>query len=232
MLTPDQILNIISDEVTNRDGLEPGAMNGALQKAAEKIAELTKADHDMLLAAQGLENEVTSTLMDMLAATILATLLEEEGGGRANVSFSPNSMNHMTKHYTYESKVEGLTRTVSIQMREDSPLRGDMEAWTAPSNRHSVALDPDMNGDGAKPQAKPKVHDRPVWAVRTSTFDESLDELVTTLRNCHDRADAERQCKELLWRDPTRSVSIENRFCLHTGCPSTGCNEKSSEVTS
>jgi hypothetical protein len=179
----------------------------------------------MLLAAQALENETTSTLLDMLAATILSTLIEEEGHGRTNISFSPNSMNYMTKHYVYESTTDGLTRTVSIQMREDSPLRHDAEAWTAPSNRHGVAVDPDMNGDGAKPQAEPKVWDRPVWAIRTKP-DKFL--------NMHDRADAERQLKLLIQRDPIiyRTAHIENRFCLHPECPSTGCNEKPSEVTS
>ena len=86
MLTADQIVALISNEVVNRDGLEPGAMQESIRKAAEKIAELMKSDHTMLLAAQSLENEVTSTLMDMLAATILSTLIEEEGGGRSPIS--------------------------------------------------------------------------------------------------------------------------------------------------
>ena len=223
MLTADQIVALISNEVVNRDGLEPGAMQESIRKAAEKIAELTKSDHTMLLAAQSLENEVTSTLMDMLAATILSTLIEEEGGGRSNISFSPNSMAHMTKHYTYVVESDGLTRKVSIQMREDSPLRHDMEAWMQPSNRHSVALDHSLNGDGAKPQAEPHVYDRPLWAVKGGG----------RLRNCHDRKDAETQCLSLTERNPEEVYTVENRYCLHWECPSTGCNEKdSTEVAS
>lgn len=220
MLTAKQIADIFRGELKSSP---IGPDEHKIQAAAEKIAELTKSDSLMLTAAAALENEVTSTLMDMLAATILATLIEEQGGGRANISFSPNSMNHMTKHYTYDVTTDGLTRTVAIAMREDSPLRHDMEAWTEDSNRHGVALQ-DEDPTGAKPQAEPKVHDRPVWAVRTSIFNDIENEWQPALRNCHDRADAERQCLAITKRDPERSSHVENRYCLHPECPSTGCN--------
>lgn len=219
MLTAETLARIMRNEVKSCDGanLEP-----AITAAAEKIAELSKSDAEMLTAAAALENEVTSTLMDMLAATILATLIEEEGGGRSNISFSPNSMNHMTKNYTYSVTTEGLTRTVAIEMREDSPLRHDHDAWEAPSNRHGVALQ-DEDPTGAKPQAEAHVYDRPLWAVKGAG----------RLRNCHDRKDAETQCVSLMERNPEEIYTVENRYCLHWECPSTGCNEKdSSEATS
>ncbi len=225
MLTTAQIEKIITD-AENSDEAQ-SLIRSPASIAAEKIAELTKSDHNMLLAAQALENEVTSTLLDMLAATILSTLIEEEGGGRTNISFSPNSMNYMTKHYTYESKIEGLTRTVSIQMREDSPLRQDMEAWTEPSNRHGVALDPWESPRGAKPQAEPRNYGGPHWVVAINDPERGLRFL-----NCHDRADAERQYKALP-ADKEVTAVIQNRYCLHPECPSTGCTkEKPAEVTS
>lgn len=219
MLTAETLARIMRNEVKSCDGanLEP-----AITAAAEKIAELSKSDVEMLTAAAALENEVTSTLMDMLAATILATLIEEEGGGRSNISFSPNSMNHMTKNYTYSVTTDGLTRTVAIEMREDSPLRHDHDAWDAPSNRHGVALQ-DEDPTGAKPQAEPKVHDRPLWTVRGPDRH----------YNCHDQRDAGVQLTTLQARHPEAIFHVENRYCLHVECPSTGCNEKvSTEATS
>lgn len=227
MLTTAQIERIITDAIESDEAQSLNRSPSSI--AAEKIAELSKSDSLMLTAAQALENEVTSTLLDMAVATVLATLFEEEGGGRCNVSISPNSMNYMTKNYTYSVTMDGLTRNIAIQMREDSPLQTE-EGWVAPSNRHAVALDPDMNGAGAKPQAEPKEHNRPVWAVKTTSHDFVNDAMVPVLRNCHDRKDAERQCLDMLKRDPTRPATVENRYCLHPECPSTGCNE--AEATS
>ena len=165
----------------------------------------------------------------MAVATVLATLLEEEGGGRSNVSISPNSMNYMTKNYTYDVTMKGLVRNISIQMRPDSPLYRNEDAWNEPSNRHGVALQ-DEDPTGAKPQAEPKEHNRPVWAVRTSVFSEIENEHQPVLRKCHDRADAMRQCLDIAKREPDRPSVVENRYCLHVECPSTGCNQ--AEATS
>lgn len=227
MLTKEQIERIITDAIESDEA--QSLSESPAHIAAEKIAELTKSDSMMLVAAQALENEVTSTLMDMLAATILATLIEEQGGGRANISFSPNSMNHMTKHYTHSVTMDGLTRTVTIAMREDSPLAGDMEAWSEPSNRHGVALQ-DEDPTGALPQAEPKNHDRPIWAVRTSRYVREADEWHPVLLNCHDRADAERQCVSIANGHNGRTAHVENRYCLHPECPASGCTQ--SEATS
>lgn len=185
-----------------------------LGELAEKIAALTD-DSRMLAAAAAVENEVTSTLLDMLAATVLVTLIEEEGGGRSNVSYSPMSMDHMMKHYTYSVANDGMVRTVSIAMREDSDLR-DPDLWRAPSNRHGV-MHQDEDGSGAQSQAEPKVRDRPIWAV--SFFQEGA--AGPTLLNCHDQADAARQCRTL---DPGLLPEVQNRHCLHPTCPSSRCN--------
>jgi len=246
MLTAQQIRNILNPALASLDGMlathekhgedyvghhqSVREVKETLESLPEKIEELTKADATMLTAAAALENEVTSTLLDMAVATVLATLLEEEGGGRCNVAISPNSMSYMTKNYTYSVTMNGMTRNIAIQMREDSPLRHNEDAWNAPSNRHGVALDPDMTGAGAKPQAEPKEHDRPVWAVKTMGHDFVNDIMVPVLRNCHDRQDAERQCLDMLKREPNRPATVENRYCLHPECPSTGCNQ--AEATS
>lgn len=227
MLTKEQIERIITDAMQSDDAVSLNVSPAHI--AAEKIAELTKSDSTMLVAAQALENEVTSTLLHMAVATVLATLFEEEGGGRCNVAISPNSMNHMTKNYTYSVTMEGLTSHIAIQMREDSPLQTE-EGWSKPSNRHAVALDENEDPTGALPQAEPKDYDRPIWAVRTSRYVREADEWHPVLLNCHDRADAERQCVTIANGHNGRTAHVENRYCLHVECPASGCTQ--SEATS
>lgn len=188
-----------------------------IRETAEKIAALAD-DNGAAVAAAMLENEVTSTLMDMTVATVLATLIEEEGGGRSNVSISPLSMDHMQQHYLYEVRNEGMIRHVSIKLREDSPLNSE-EEWRKPSHRHGlvdVAPTPPHSVDDLKPQAAPKVHDRPVWAVRDGA-------------GLHETAD-EGTAKAFVLKSVDPIAAVENRYCLHEDCPSTGCNH--SEATS
>lgn len=221
-----QIENILSDLIC-----EGGGDKDTLTAYAAKIATLFE-DNGATVAAAALENEVTSTLMDMLAATILATLIEEEGGGRANITYSPMSMEHMAQHYTYETENNGLIRTVRIKLREDSNLN-DQAAWREPSNRHGLTeVLPAGAEAGAKPQAEPKVHDRPLWAIRYIDKEEKPH-----LAVMHDQADANRHVSD--YESPGAPLpEVQNRFCLHTACPTTGClfddrlNESSTEVAS
>ena len=215
MLTAKQIADIIRDAHRAHNGADR-----FIEQAAEKIAELTD-DNGATVAAAMLENEVTSTLMDMTVATVLATLIEEEGGGRSNVSISPMSMDHMQQHYIYEVRNEGMIRHVSIRMREDSDLRNE-EAWREPSNRHGVMHQVEDTSN-AKPQAEPKVHDRPVWAVRIP-----IDGEEPYLRPCNDEDHARKILRAVSGSHPL--AAIENRYCLHVDCPTTGCNK--SEATS
>jgi hypothetical protein len=210
MLTK-QIERILSDFIC-----QGGGDGGTIREYAEKIAALTD-DNGATVAAAALENEVTSTLMDMLAATILATLIEEEGGGRANITYSPMSMEHMAQHYTYETENDGLIRTVRIKLREDSNLN-DQAAWREPSNRHGlVAVEPAISGAGAKPQAEPKEHNRPVWAIRYAD-----QEGTPHMAVMHDRGDATRHVGD--YESPGAPLpEVQNRWCLHVECPTTGC---------
>lgn len=208
MLTAKQIADIIRDEHRAHNGADR-----FIETAAEKIAELTD-DNGATVAAAMLENEVTSTLMDMTVATVLATLIEEEGGGRSNIGISPLSMDHMMKHYIYEVRNEGMIRHVSIKLREDSDLQ-DEAAWREPSNRHGV-MHQDEDSANAKPQAEPKVHDRPLWAVRDGA-------------GLHEMPD-EDAAKAFVLKSVDPIAAVENRYCLHQDCPSTRCNR--AEATS
>lgn len=208
MLTEKQIADILRAEVMACDAvnLAPG-----FEAAAAKIAAALPDYNQIAVTAAALENEVTSTLMDMTVATVLATLIEEEGGGRSNISISPMSMDHMQQHYIYEVRNEGMIRHVSIKLREDSNLQ-DEAAWREPSNRHGlvdVAPAP-LSLDQLKPQAEPKVHDRPVWAVRDGA-------------GLHEMPD-EDAAKAFVLKSVDPIAAVENRYCLHPDCPSTGCN--------
>lgn len=217
MLNAKQISVMISDALVRAkaDKVEP---REAIDTVAEKIAALV-GDDGATLAAAMLENEVTSTLMDMTVATVLATLIEEEGGGRSNVSISPMSMDHMQQHYLYEVRNEGMIRHVSIKLREDSNLQ-DEAAWREPSNRHGV-MHQDEDTSNAKPQAEPKVHDRPYWVVKEGgqlSRGISLEQWEKATK-----ADCEELVRNLP-KDPSVPITIENRYCLHSDCPSMGCN--------
>lgn len=204
MLTK-QIENILYDFIG-----QGGGDGDTIREYAEKIAALT-SDNGATLAAAMLENEVTSTLMDMTVATVLATLIEEEGGGRSNISISPMSMDHMQQHYLYEVRNEGMIRHVSIKLREDSNLQ-DETAWREPSNRHGlVDVAPDsLTIDQLRPQAEPKEYKRPVWAVRDGA-------------GLHEMPD-EDTAKAFVLKSVDPIAAVENRYCLHPDCPSTRCN--------
>lgn len=239
MLTTQQIERIIIDAIESDDAQSFKRSPASI--AAEKIAELTKADAQMLVAAQALENEVTSTLVDLVAATVLATLIYEEGGGRSSVAFSPQMMDEVMKNYTIEKEMHGILRNVRITLKPDSALAKGFEGV-----RDAIATDPTpglmrdkivvpSDLSSVKPQAQPHDYGGPYWVV---AYQADLDpepgetEVRHGLRflKMHDRADAERQCRKIA---PEKMAVVQNRYCLHASCPSTGCTEeKQAEATS
>lgn len=240
MLSAKQIAAIIKNEFdsANAKGDYKGLWN---ENAAQKIHDLCQPDHNIEIATAALENEVTDTLMNMLAATILATLINEEGGGRTNIRFSPGSMSIALAEWDYTVEHDGLERLVKIAPK-------DGEGWIAEKPESKLThllmgedgpLPTQSNGnDGAPhPQAEPHEYNRPHWTVCYTKHDDQ-GESKHVLR-CHDRADAQRQLKKF---DPVSVLAgvakIENRWCLHPECPASGCNEDPtqrdtpSEVTS
>lgn len=211
MPTTSQIATLLRAEENDVNNHGDGLWQ---ERAAEKIMALFD-DGGAALAAAQLESEVTSTLIDMTIATVLATLIEEEGGGRSNIQFSAMAMDHMMKHYRYTSSMGGLIRTVSVELREDSDLRNE-DAWRAPSNRHGV-MHQDEDPTGAKPQAEPVEYDRPIWAIRWWDADDT-----SHLANMLDRKRAQSALANYTYLGRP-APTIENRHCLHTDCPSQAC---------
>lgn len=225
MLNAKELARIITAELNQHPSQ---ATPDTIEAAAVKIAGILEEDNKLLVSAAALENEVTSTLMDMLAATILATLIDQEGGGRTNITFSPHSMKEKMAAWNYTVETDGLIRTVRI-----SPVN---EAEFEPGDGDQIqrgmmlkGLGPVVDSGKVLPQAEPKEYNRPVWAIRVDSDDP--DDQGSRLLRMHDQADATRQLRQMVGDHPT--AKIENRFCLHPDCPATGCNRESApEVAS
>jgi hypothetical protein len=222
MLTAKQIEAIISDAIGNDDGnTSPASI------AAQKIHDLCKPDHTIHVSAAMLENEYTDVLINMLLVTVLGTLIDQEGGGRTNITISPALMSKMMAEWNHTVEMNGLERTVRItparpeewEATEESPADAKLGSLIA-------GFGPVVDSDKALPQAEPHEYKRPLWVV-AATFEETG---ALTFYRAHDRSGAERELRS--W-DAAQALAsnahIENRWCLHPECPSTGCNHDPSQ---
>lgn len=207
--------DMLAGQTIDADTLETYAdrINGYVaEMQAIQDGEGTDA-HEMLAAVELANVETTETLMGMLAGTVLAQLIDEEGGGRSNITYSPEAMDSMMKRYELDVTRDGMLTTVRINPREGAfpGLAIQIES-----------------GEDAKPQAEAKVHDRPVWAIRYYASHGG-----PYLAKMHDEGDAERHLLDYTGSYDSPEPTIENRFCLHPECPTTGCLHKADEeVTS
>lgn len=157
--------------------------------------------YDMLSAYASAEAATTEALIGLVAATVLAKLIEEEGGGRSNISFTPQDMDATFRDYHVDHSHEGIITKVSLSPKTD---------------RHERLMTQDEDTTKALPQAEPKP-ERPVWAVRMFGKDG-----LPYLRECNDRFHA-----ETILGVVDQPASIENRMCIHPECPSDRCNLRS-----
>lgn len=77
---------------------------------------------DMIAAVEQGNVETTETLIHMVAATVLAKLIEDEGGGRSNISFSPADMDAMHRDYEMVANRDGMVTTIKIIPRDPHAL--------------------------------------------------------------------------------------------------------------
>ncbi len=158
--------------------------------------------YEMVAAIETQNVEVTETLIQMTAATVLAKLIEDEGGGRSNISFSPADMDAMHQRYVLHASRDGLVTTVKLEPRPD--------AFTEPPTSFYAEQGADAS-EPAKPQAAEHVFDRPLWAAR---IDGKLFP-----------ASDQGQAQALVGRaDVGQIAQVENRFCYHPECPAEHCN--------
>jgi hypothetical protein len=168
--------------------------------------------------------ETTETLIHMVAATVLSKLIEEEGGGRANITFGPLDMDAMYRDYEMAATHDGLLTTVRIKPREDKLVTHEFHDPKPPVSLMAQTVDPSLVP--ASPQAVAVPHDRPLWVI--SYYNE--DGEGPFVKRMQDQATATRLLNTFHYNDSVPFPVIENRFCLHPDCPAEHCNHV--EVTS
>jgi hypothetical protein len=231
MLSIEQIAAIICAEMGVPDDKYPGADN-----AAEKIHDLVKPDHTIHVAAAAMENEVTDTLIDMLVVTVLAKLIDQEGGGRTNFAFSPMDMAAVMKEWDYIVERDGMVRTVRIQPKNNAEweegdgglLQHSGLARAMGLAEQDVAPPPIGDLDSVKPQAVPHEYKRPLWFIRYSPAipEGEEDQGVMALDPVSSKIDGQRQLRSY---SIGALAHVENRWCEHLECPSTGCTYDASK---
>lgn len=204
------------------------SLDDMLRAALDNPAAGTSA-YEMIAAVETQNVEVTETLIHMVAATVLAKLIDEEGGGRTNISFSPADMDEMHQRYMMHSTRDGLITTVKIEPRQgafDKKLYGgadtndDEEMEFVPTVQDVVpptsfyAEAGPIDSGSAEPQAKHVEHDRPLWAARING----------KLYPASGRLQAGRVVTTRSAEEPNAVVQVENRFCYHDDCPAERCN--------
>lgn len=136
--------------------------------------------------------ETTSTLVQMVAATVLAKLVDEEGGGRTNITFGPPDMDKMMSEYEMSATVDGLLTTVRIEPRNPDEYV-----------RHRLALQPEVTSDAA-PQVEATDTPKPYYFFKDGSGRQGPME----------KADAE----ALVLKSVDPIATAENRTCPYRGC--------------
>lgn len=173
--------------------------------------------------------QTTETLIHMVAATVLMKMMNYDVPIEQNtveVTFSPTDMDEMHRRYEMTAKHDGMLTTVHIKPRPDeiAPPRPPIEANL---ERKPESLMTQDDGEGPfKPQAAPHVYDRPIWAIRFYVHGKPK------LHQMDNQGAAERQVRSYLPVEGDPEAVIENRFCLHVGCPADRCLLADAEVTS
>lgn len=220
MLSANQIAIMISNAVVQGQADKNPA--AAIDAVSEKIAALCN-DNGAAVAAAVLENEVTSTLVDMVAATVLVTLIEEEGGGRTNITLSPASMEERLRAWSYTVEHSDMTRTINVNPRSPDEWSSTDEPPVETKLRQVLSTE-EAGGRLMDLPDEPRQFNRPLWVVRYFDKDGT-----TYLAKMNDRADAQRHIADYTHLG-LPSPQVENRCCLHHECPASGCTK--SEATS
>lgn len=154
---------------------------------------------DMIAAVEQGNIETTETLIHMVAATVLAKLIEDEGGGRSNISFSPADMDAMHRDYEMVANRDGMVTTIKIIPRDPHAL-----IVGGPDHDLNRLMAQNEDTEGALPQveaspAKPYFFFRDGAGRQGPMSQEDAQALV------------------LKSVDPT--AHVENRMCGRAECP-------------
>lgn len=160
--------------------------------------------YDMMASIEEINAENTRILIELIAGVVMMKRQENPLAEKMSVTFKPTDIDDMQRNYIFGVKRHGMQVTVTLT-KKDEPS----DSWM---------IDDNETGEGAKDQAA-EAPERPVWCVRTGSG---------ALVACTGQEDAEIEFEANHAQDAL--AAVENRFCLHETCPSTGCNKP--EVTS
>lgn len=198
----------------------------------------------LIAASEKAHLDTIESLISLTVATVLSNLVDQEGGGRINMTISPKHMSDMLDRYTMTATRDGMATTVTLtpiegafgddmafvlhttpapQPIEPGQIFHAAAVEAQPDNLPPTAMHTEMSVEtldvsDAKPQADPKP-ERPLWGYRRDGH----------LSPVSDKATAEDRVRAWSASYPDSVVQVENRFCYHETCPAEHCNK---EVTS
>ncbi len=176
--------------------------------------------YEMVAAAEMSHVETTQTLLGMVAATVLAKLIDEGDCNRANVSFTPRTMDDMYARYDLEIVQDGLETKVKITPKPGAFAQGGAIELTGVTEAAPL------------PPAEAALADRPESLMRQDEPDSPADEQAVA-------KDPERYyffndgtkrsgpmplgtAEQYARMTPNLLAHIENRACPLVECPSAG----------
>lgn len=170
----------------------------AVLKHGEEGGKAGTHAYDLLAASETEHARTTETLIEMVAATVLHKLIQDEGGGRANVSFTPSDMDEMHKLYEMVVNRDGMQTEIKLVPRA--------------TGRASLKLSHDRDGlleiEPAKPQAVARPEE-PNWFAKIGG----------ERQHAADKRSAENAVRLAISDDPTVVAEVENRRCPQSKCP-------------
>lgn len=180
--------------------------------------------YEMVAAAEMAHVNTTHTLLGMVAATVLAKLIDEGDCSRANISFTPRTMDDMYARYDLAIEQEGLETKVRITPKPGAFAQGGKIELTG-------VTDPKLEMV-TLPPAEAALAGRPESLMRQDEPDSPADEqAIPTEAEKHyffndgtkrygpmPLATAEQHAR----MTPNLLAHIENRACPLVDCPSAG----------
>lgn len=151
--------------------------------------------YDMMAAVEEINTGNARVLIELIAGVVMMKRNENPLLDTMSVTFQPSDIDDMQRNYEFGVKRHGLHVTVTL-VKKAEPT----ESWTF--------RDDDEVPAKSQAEAQPE---RPVWAIR-------VGDVLTGYPN---RTVAENTLRRMV---PDLGAQIENRYCLHPECPTTGCN--------
>lgn len=190
-----------AEERLRTDPVAKAMHDCAVREIASLLGEPIQGTHvfDMIAAVELGNIETTETLIHMVAATVLAKLIEDEGGGRANISFSPADMDAMHRDYEMIANRDGMVTTITLVPRDPHT-----HTIGGPDHTMNRLMAQDEDDRGALPQVEQSPA-KPYFFYRDGGGRQGPME-----------KDA---AQDLVFKSVDPTAHVENRMCGRVECP-------------